>query len=278
LIRKEKDDEFISSVPVLSAGKTVLIAAIGILYLSGLLEIYYQFSTRYTEAPVHSIFIQAYSFAFVFILLQFFKKNTAFPLLKFLLTAFCFVLYLINIPVNLHVSISLLTGNGNSGLFIAHWIADLLLLWILYDLIRFFFKKDNKNWFDYRSAFTWISAIGIILLLSIELNQINMWVNYKNENDWIWWSNLYQKAGLSILWSICSFAMMWLGMKHSFRTLRIISLSLFTVTLIKLFAFDIRNIPPGGKITAFILLGVLLLVVSFMYQRLKKIIIEDANN
>jgi hypothetical protein len=39
--------------------------------------------------------------------------------------------------------------------------------------------------------------------------------------------------------------------------------------------FDIRNIPVAGKIAAFFSLGVLLLVVSFMYQRLKKIIIED---
>jgi uncharacterized membrane protein len=69
---------------------------------------------------------------------------------------------------------------------------------------------------------------------------------------------------------------MWLGMQYKFRSLRIISLSLFTLTLVKLFTYDIRNIPPGGKIAAFILLGVLLLTVSFMYQRLKKIIIDDA--
>ena len=68
---------------------------------------------------------------------------------------------------------------------------------------------------------------------------------------------------------------MWLGMHFKFRPLRIISLNLFTLTLIKLFIYDIRNIPPGGKIAAFILLGVLLLTVSFMYQRLKKIIIDD---
>jgi uncharacterized membrane protein len=68
---------------------------------------------------------------------------------------------------------------------------------------------------------------------------------------------------------------MWLGMKKNFRPLRIISLSLFTVTLLKLFFYDIINIPPGGKIAAFILLGVLLLVISFMYQRLKKIIIDN---
>jgi uncharacterized membrane protein len=227
--------------------------------------------------PVHAVYLQAYSFAFVFILLPFFKKDTAYPLLKFVLTAFCFVLYIINISANHDVSLALLSGNGNTRLFIAHWIADVFLLWLLYDLIRFFFNKENEMWLAYRSPFTWIASIGIILLLSIEMYHIIMWANYRNENDWAWWRNLYQKAGLSILWSICSFILMWLGMKHSFRTLRIISLSLFTVTLIKLFVFDIRNIPPGGKIAAFILLGVLLLIVSFMYQRLKKIIINDSN-
>lgn len=278
MIKKEQGDEFINTITTSAAGKAMLIAAVSILYLSGVLELYHQFSSRYTEAPVHSVYLQAYSFAFIFILLQCFKKDAGFPLLKFLLTAFCFGLYLINISANHQVSLSLLSGTGTSLLFIAHWIADVLLLWLLYDLIRFFVKKDNENWLAYRSPFTWIAALGIILLLSIELYHVILWANYQKQTDWGWWRNLYQKAGLSILWSICSFTLMWLGMKHSFRTLRIISLSLFTVTLVKLFAFDIRNIPPGGKIAAFILLGVLLLVVSFMYQRLKKIIIDDPNN
>jgi uncharacterized membrane protein len=278
MIRKEQGEEFIAAIPTSLSRKVLLIAAVSILYLSGVLELYYQFSNRITQAPVHSVYLQTYTFAFVLILLLLYKKKIAYPFLKFLLTAFCFVLYLINIAGNQLVSISILTGNGNSNLFLAHWVADLLLLWLLYDLIRFFFDKANTRWLDYRSAFTWIAALGIVLMLSIEMNHINMWVNYRNETDWPWWRNLYQKAGLSILWSICSFSLMWLGMKHSFRTLRIISLSLFTVTLVKLFVFDIRNIPPGGKIAAFILLGILLLVVSFMYQRLKKIIIDDANS
>jgi uncharacterized membrane protein len=122
-----------------------------------------------------------------------------------------------------------------------------------------------------------MSAFSFVLLLSVEIYQVNLWLNYQKD-DWSWWENLYYKAGLSILWSICSFIMMWLGMQNKFRPLRIISLSLFTVTLIKLFTYDIRKIPPGGKIAAFILLGVLLLTVSFMYQRLKKIIIDDAEN
>ena len=68
---------------------------------------------------------------------------------------------------------------------------------------------------------------------------------------------------------------MWLGMKYKFKPLRIISLMLFLITLLKLFIFDISNIPVAGKIAAFFCLGVLLLIVSFMYQRLKNIIIQD---
>lgn len=47
------------------------------------------------------------------------------------------------------------------------------------------------------------------------------------------------------------------------------------MTLLKLFCYDIIDIPPAGKIIAFILLGILLLVISFMYQRLKKILLQD---
>jgi hypothetical protein len=39
--------------------------------------------------------------------------------------------------------------------------------------------------------------------------------------------------------------------------------------------YDIRGISEGGKIAAFISLGVLLLVISFMYQNLKKLILAD---
>jgi uncharacterized membrane protein len=68
---------------------------------------------------------------------------------------------------------------------------------------------------------------------------------------------------------------MIIGLRRKNRDLRIIALSLFTITLAKLFIYDIRGISEGGKIAAFISLGVLLLVISFMYQNLKKLILAD---
>ena len=275
LMYKEADTFYLNRITNRAVKDLLLGSFIVTLYLSGAFEIFYQFSTRSNIESLFIIYLQLYTFLFAVMILFSFKRSSLFPLLKFLFTILCLGLYLGNINTNHDVSLALLQKN-NGSLFSAHWISIVLLIWLLVDLVIYFKKAEDKNWSSYLPAFTWLSAVGIILLLSAEMYQLNLWTNFEKGTEWIWWENLYYKAGLSILWSICSFIMMWLGMHFKFRPLRIISLSLFTLTLVKLFTYDIRNIPPGGKIAAFILLGVLLLTVSFMYQRLKRIIIDDA--
>src|SRR5688572_1483911 len=277
LMYKEADTFYSGGITNRSVRDILLGAFIIVLYLSGALEIFYQFSTRNPVESIYIVYLQLYTFIFATVILFSFRRHAVFPVLKFLFTIICLGLYLININNNLDISLTLLNQNKGT-LFLAHWISILILMWLLADLVIYFKRTENQNWASYLPAFTWLSATGAIIVLSAEMYQVNLWLNYRNEADWAWWKNLYYKAGLSILWSICSFIMMWFGMQYRFRPLRIISLSLFTLTLIKLFVFDIRNIPPGGKIAAFILLGVLLLTVSFMYQRLKKIIIDDIEN
>ena len=244
------------------------------IYAAGAWEIYYQFLTRLPGTAIYALYLQLYTIAFIVLILQIFKSSVSFTLLKLTLTITGMVLYFFNLRTNYAISLEMLTTGNNSIHFIAHWISAALLTWLLYDLIVYF-RKQNEKVRSYEIPFTWIAAACLIFLLSVEMHHIIMWMNYRSTGDWVYWENLYYKAGLSILWGLCSFSMMWLGMKHTFKTLRIISLTLFTVTIIKLFFFDIKNIPPGGKIAAFILLGVLLLIVSFMYQRLKKMIIDD---
>jgi uncharacterized membrane protein len=274
LMYKEADSFYLRGISNQAVKDSLLGAFMVTLYLCGALEIFYQFNSRSSIDSLYIIYLQLYTFSFSIIILFIFKRSTVFPILKFLFTILCLGLYLININTNYEISLALLQKNKGT-LFLAHWLSVILLTWILIDLVIYFKKTEDKNWNSYLPSFTWLSAVSVVLLLSVEMYQFNLWLNYK-ETAWSWWENLYYKAGLSILWSICSFIMMWLGMHYKFRPLRIISLSLFTITLIKLFTYDIRNIPPGGKIAAFILLGILLLTVSFMYQRLKKIIIDDA--
>ena len=42
--------------------------------------------------------------------------------------------------------------------------------------------------------------------------------------------------------------------------------------------YDISNISEGGKIIAFIILGILLLIISFMYQKVKRLVIDEPNS
>jgi uncharacterized membrane protein len=75
-----------------------------------------------------------------------------------------------------------------------------------------------------------------------------------------------------------SFLLMWYGMRQRLRMIRVIALSLFAVTLVKLFVFDLGRLSEGGRVAAFIVLGILLLVVSFMYQKLKVLLLEDEDH
>jgi uncharacterized membrane protein len=114
------------------------------------------------------------------------------------------------------------------------------------------------------------------MFLSFEICLLINMIFYVPGGDIDHIETIYVKTGLPVLWGITSFILMWLGMRNKARVLRIISLTLFSITLIKLFAFDIENIPAAGKIAAFFCLGVLLLIISFMYQKVKYIITDDA--
>jgi uncharacterized membrane protein len=78
-----------------------------------------------------------------------------------------------------------------------------------------------------------------------------------------------------ILWGILAFGFLIFGIRRNMKTARIIALTLLGLTIVKLFAYDIRDVSETGKIIAFILLGILILVISFVYQRIKKLIVED---
>jgi uncharacterized membrane protein len=122
------------------------------------------------------------------------------------------------------------------------------------------------------STLAWVFSTALVLLASLEFQNLFVAVGRGDINAL---DAQYNRAVLTILWAVLSFILMWLGMRHKVKTLRIISLSLFSLALLKLFVLDLRRVSEGGKITAFILLGILLLTISFMYQKLKKIIIDE---
>lgn len=86
------------------------------------------------------------------------------------------------------------------------------------------------------------------------------------------------KLGLSILWGVYSLLLIVLGIWKKSKPLRICAIALFGLTLVKLFFYDITELDTISKTIVFVLLGVLLLITSFLYQKYKHIINDGPTN
>ncbi len=80
------------------------------------------------------------------------------------------------------------------------------------------------------------------------------------------------KLGLSIFWGVYSLLLIVLGIRQRKKYLRITAIVLFGVTLLKLFFYDIAHLDTIPKTIIFISLGILLLIISFLYNKYRKVI------
>jgi uncharacterized membrane protein len=78
---------------------------------------------------------------------------------------------------------------------------------------------------------------------------------------------LAQSLGLSILWTCYATGMIVVGLARKSALLRWQALGLFGVVLGKVFLFDLSFLERFYRILSFLVLGLLLLLVSFLYQR-----------
>lgn len=116
-----------------------------------------------------------------------------------------------------------------------------------------------------RVSFEIIAIITFLWLLSLELMH---WVGAAGAVD-------SSKLALSILWGVYSLVLIGLGIYHRLKHLRIFAIILFAVTLVKLFIYDLNDMNTGAKTVVFLVLGILLLIISFLYNKYKGSIFEE---
>lgn len=107
--------------------------------------------------------------------------------------------------------------------------------------------------------------ISILWMLSSE------WINLM---DLVHSTQSY-KIGLSILWGVYSLMLIGLGIWKKKKHLRIGAISLFALTLVKLFTYDISHLDTIAKTVLFVSLGILLLIISFLYNKYKHLISDE---
>jgi len=117
----------------------------------------------------------------------------------------------------------------------------------------------------FKTAFDYVLYLSILWILSSEL------LNILELNG----LSTGYKLGLSILWGVYALILIGIGLFRNMKFLRIGAIVLFGITLIKLFFYDISSLDTISKTIVFVSLGVLLLIISFLYNKYKHLINDD---
>ena len=104
------------------------------------------------------------------------------------------------------------------------------------------------------STLTWLTLTRLLL---ITFNEVNF------------------STAFSLSLGIAAFVLMCIGMRYHSKEIRIVSLAEFGIIIGKLILNDVWAMPALGKIIVFISLGALLLILSFLYQKLKDALFNE---
>ncbi len=74
---------------------------------------------------------------------------------------------------------------------------------------------------------------------------------------------------LSVVWTLYAIGLVAAGFIRKNKPLRLMSMAIFGITILKVFLFDLANLHTVYRIVSFIGVGGLLVVVSYLYQRYK---------
>lgn len=150
----------------------------------------------------------------------------------------------------------------NSYVWIRYICFALLSLLLLssYKNIRAGFNKLN-----FSIPFDAVLHLSILWVLSNEL--MNLLEGFRNTHS--------DKLGLSILWGAYALFLISCGIWKKKMYLRFGAIALFSITLLKLFFYDIAHLNTISKTIVFVSLGLLLLIISFLYHKFKALIIDE---
>lgn len=88
-------------------------------------------------------------------------------------------------------------------------------------------------------------------------------------------SHYAELLSLSIVWAVYASGMVAVGIIKKSRLLRVLGILLFAITVGKVFLFDLSELETFYRIISFIILGLLLLTVSYFYNRYKMLIFGE---
>lgn len=117
--------------------------------------------------------------------------------------------------------------------------------------------SNQRNLHTEYSIISTLMWLTLTRLLLITFNEVNF------------------STAFSLSLGIAAFILMCIGMRYHSKEIRIVSLAEFGIVIGKLILNDVWTMPALGKIIVFISLGALLLILSFLYQKLKDALFNE---
>lgn len=236
-------------------GVIALFVGCGVLYITFIVE----FSTNIQSALLSDSVNQAFTCLTLLLLLVGLRKR--FPMERYSI-AYAFGVGLAGISF---ILLSRSTRGCSEVSFLSlQWIALAIVVLHVFLFARWYYRSFNFRQKGSNRATLFITIVSTVLLVTATNNLLYP-LGLSNESS----------ATLSITLSLAGFIQMALGMRLHLKIMRMISLCVFALVLLKLVVIDLWLLPTVGKIIVFIMLGVILLVLSFLYQKLKKVLFMD---
>jgi hypothetical protein len=148
------------------------------------------------------------------------------------------------------------------GMYLLYLIPFIYLYWKLLPTLDFSTTKIAY----------WLTACTLVIIISCELYHLYILANAVGFSNFYELQKHFSILYLPIIWAILASIFIYLGLKKDNPEFSRIGFILIGIMVVKLYAYDVWQMDNISRIIAFILLGVILLLSSFMFQRLKNMI------
>jgi uncharacterized membrane protein len=126
---------------------------------------------------------------------------------------------------------------------------------------------------DFIQPFIMNISIGFDVVMHIFLivvigSEMLSWISHDNNDS-------SRTLGLSILWGLYSLMLIIMGILQKQKHLRVMAIALFGITLFKLAFYDTAHLGTVAKTFVFVALGLMLLLISFLYNKFKDSMMDE---
>ncbi len=308
LLKSEQISTLMFGITFDTAKYSVVLYILGltVAYFVGLFEVSHQSYSRlasdYSATAVIWLYHLLFTSILCFVLIKKQYLHQWFISAVAIINILLFTFWISNLAFDAHSNF-IATGKPDQIAFYVHYLSLALTIYFIVIIFKMH-KSQQLNVVFYKPIFAWIAMFLVVYMASTELLIHGLTLSNssvtivdlqkhdplgieKGQEIWVRSDLAYSKiesvrttifkSGMPVLWGALSFLFLIIGIRRPSRILRIMALSLLGLTILKLFLYDIRNASETGRIIAFILLGVLILIISFVYQKLKVLVNADTN-